>query len=113
MISEHHCFRRPVMDGLNVSSVCAVFGPQDNIPPLALRPHNIIDSMLVHSLEKHSGLYCWRDWYCSHLPRELLVRHMPLEHLPVHQGARENIDFVVVLGMRMPKFGRLPVNGAH
>ena len=47
------------------------------------------------------------------LPRELLVRVVPLENLPIHHREREHVDLVVVLGMRVPKLRRLPVHGAH
>jgi hypothetical protein len=50
-MSGHHCFRRPVIDGLNVSSVCDTIGLQDDNLPLAFRSNDIINSMLVHSLK--------------------------------------------------------------
>lgn len=47
------------------------------------------------------------------LPRELLGRVMPLQDLPKHKCAREDVDFVVVFRMRMPQLGCLPVDSTH
>lgn len=47
------------------------------------------------------------------LPREFLLLDMPLQHLPVHHGARENVYLMIVLGVCMPQLRRLPVDGTN
>ena len=76
-----------------------------------LRTDEVVDGMFVHSLElcQPSPASILRS---THLPRELLVRNMPLEHLPKDHRTRENINLMVVLRMRVPELGRLPVDGA-
>lgn len=60
MISGHHCFRRPVTDGLKISRQCTQ-RLNRKIVPLALRSHSIIDGMFIHSLEKGLELYDRED----------------------------------------------------
>jgi hypothetical protein len=64
--------------------------------PLALRTHNVVNRMLVHAL-----------------PGELLIRKVPLKHLPEDHRTGEHINLVVILGRRRPKLGCLPVNGTN
>lgn len=63
--------------------------------PQTLGAYSLVDSVLVHAL-----------------PRELLVQNMPLQDLPEDHRAGEHIDLVVVLRMRVPELGRLPIDGA-
>lgn len=37
---------------------------------------------------------------------------MPLQHLPVYHRTRKDIDFVVILRVRMPQFWGLPIDRA-
>ena len=64
--------------------------------PKALGTHSVVDRMLVHAF-----------------PREFLVRIVPLQDLPEDHRTREDVDLVVVLWMRVPELGRLPVDGAY
>lgn len=95
-ISGHHCFRSPEVEGLQeISSYKPALVTNDyDILPLTLVTNDVVDGMFVHTL-----------------PGELLVRQMPLEHLPEHHRAREDIDLVVVLRVWVPKLGGLPVHG--
>lgn len=48
-----------------------------------------------------------------YLPREFLVRIMPLQHLPIYTRARKDVNAVVVFGMSLPQLWCLPVHCAN
>jgi hypothetical protein len=49
---------------------------------------------------------------CIHAFPEISIRwQVPLQDFSEHHRARKHVHLVVVLEMRVPKFGRLPVDG--
>ena len=89
--------RKPLVEGLRrmTKGQPAISSDGRRNVPLTLVADDVIDSVFVHAL-----------------PGELLVRQMPLEHLPKHHRARKHVYLVVVFRMRVPELGGLPVNGA-
>ena len=73
---------------------CRNVGGED--VPVALSADGLVNRMLVHAL-----------------PGELLVPNVPLQDLPEDHRTREDVDLVVVLWIRVPELGRLPVDGAY